>query len=74
MRTVAADPFLPADEQESCAYLDCLFDLQVQGLVARVANTGLHRLVLGVSGGLIPPLRCWSAIRRSRSWICLKTI
>ena len=52
MRTVSADPFLPDSEQEASDYLDRLFDLQVQGLVARVANTGLHRLVLGVSGGL----------------------
>ena len=62
MRTVSADPFLPDSEQEASDYLDRLFDLQVQGLVARVANTGLHRLVLGVSGGLDSTLALLVAI------------
>ena len=63
MRTVSADPFLPDSEQEASDYLDRLFDLQVQGLVARVANTGLHRLVLGVSGGLDSTLALLVAVR-----------
>src|SRR5699024_729886 len=52
MRTVHSDPFLPCEGKEAEEYLQTLFDFQVQSLVARVINTGLHHLVLGVSGGL----------------------
>ena len=52
LRPVREDPFLPENSADADRYLDDLFRLQVQSLVARVTNTGLHRLVLGVSGGL----------------------
>lgn len=52
LRSISRDPFLPVEEKQMQEYLHTLFTLQVQSLVSRAANTGLHHLVLGVSGGL----------------------
>lgn len=52
LRQMREDPFLPLDDAAAQNYLETLFTLQVQSLVARITNTGLNRLVLGVSGGL----------------------
>ena len=43
-------PFLPSLGRE--AYLSDLFALQVRSLTARMKNTGITKLVIGVSGGL----------------------
>jgi len=50
LRPVSRNPFLP--EKDVHAYLDELFLLQARSLAARMENTGITRLVLGVSGGL----------------------
>ena len=63
----ARTPFLPLDEAQANHYLQTLFELQVQSLVSRVANTGLHHLVLGVSGGLdstLALLVCHEALKQ----------
>lgn len=52
LRTVCPAPFLPAQPQKEKRYLERLFDLQVKSLAARMSNTGLNKLVVGVSGGL----------------------
>lgn len=52
LRQIREDPFLSSDPQQAENYLETLFCLQVQSLVSRITNTGLHRLVIGVSGGL----------------------
>ena len=52
LRKVEQNPYLPQDPQEREAYLDHLFHLQASSLAKRMSNTGLGRLVLGVSGGL----------------------
>lgn len=67
LREVHNDPFLPMQQQEAEQYLSTLFQLQVESLVSRVTNTGLHRLVLGVSGGLdstLALLVCHQALKQ----------
>lgn len=46
------DPYLPADKAGENALLDEIFDLQVKSLADRMCNTGIRKLVLGISGGL----------------------
>lgn len=52
LRKIELNPFLPSDSWEKEEYLAELFEYQVQSLVARMRNTGLYNLVLGVSGGV----------------------
>ena len=67
MRRVAQDPFLPSESSQAQRYLQTLFRLQVQSLVSRITNTGLHHLVIGVSGGLdstLALLVCHQALKQ----------
>jgi len=50
LREVDSCPWLPKGEEEG--YLAELFSLQVRSLTARMENTGIAKLVVGVSGGL----------------------
>ncbi len=52
MRSLCAHPFLSLNPQKEKRRLNHLFELQVESLAARMSNTGLTRLVVGVSGGL----------------------
>jgi len=49
-RPLERNPFLPVYGRE--AYLTDVFELQVRSLTSRMENIGVHKLVLGVSGGL----------------------
>lgn len=49
-REIIKNPYLPPKNE--AAYLSQLFRLQVRSLVARLENTGMARLIAGVSGGL----------------------
>jgi NAD+ synthase (glutamine-hydrolysing) len=51
-RTVERFPYVPADparRDERCAEV---YDIQVEGLMKRLAATGLKKVVVGISGGL----------------------
>lgn len=50
LRRLYRNPWLPVHDRD--VYLDELFDLQARSLASRLENTGLSKLVLGVSGGL----------------------
>lgn len=52
LREVSRTPYLPDKPGERERYLEELFTLQTRALACRLDNTGLERLVLGVSGGL----------------------
>lgn len=52
LRSVTRSPFLPGDDNEAQQYLKDLFSLQCASLATRMKNTGIEKLVLGVSGGL----------------------
>lgn len=52
LRSVGKTPYLPVGEEQKNAWLDDLFELSVRALAARMQNTRIERLVLGVSGGL----------------------
>lgn len=67
LRSVNKTPYLPANGQKQKRYLDHLFELQVQSLADRMSNTGLSKLVIGVSGGLdstLALLVCQKALER----------
>jgi NAD+ synthase (glutamine-hydrolysing) len=52
VRDVTAHPFLPSNPQTLATRTWEIFEIQVNALATRLANTGMNRLVLGVSGGL----------------------
>ncbi len=49
-RNILKSPYL--ENRDISDYLEELFDLQVQSLYNRLENTGIKRVVLGISGGL----------------------
>ena len=49
LRPVSKNPYLP--DEDTTGYLEELFALQVQSLANRMENTGIKKIVLGVSGG-----------------------
>ncbi len=51
-RPVSKNPYLPDNTLEREAFLSELFDFQVLSLSARLKNTGIKKVVIGVSGGL----------------------
>lgn len=52
LRRLSKNPYLPADPQECEAYVAELFDMQAASLAARLQNTGIDKVVLGISGGI----------------------
>ena len=52
LREINPNPFLPQDKDAREEYLQQVFDYQVQSLVARLRNTGIQNMVLGISGGI----------------------
>lgn len=59
-RTIDPHPFVPegAALTERC---EEIFDIQVSGLAKRVLHTHTQKVVVGISGDLIPPWHCLSA-------------
>jgi NAD+ synthase (glutamine-hydrolysing) len=51
-RTVDPSPFIPRDDAERNRRTEEIFAIQTSGLVKRMSHSGIHRLVLGLSGGL----------------------
>ena len=49
---VPARPFVPADDGERRSRCETILRIQAEGLATRVRGTGIHRLVIGISGGL----------------------
>ena len=49
---VPARPFVPADNGERRSRCETILRIQAEGLATRVRGTGIHRLVIGISGGL----------------------
>jgi NAD+ synthase (glutamine-hydrolysing) len=52
LRPVSATPFVPAADQERAHRCREIFALQTTGLAKRLLHTGMHRAVIGISGGL----------------------
>ena len=51
-RRVERFPYVPADRRQRDERCDEVFHIQVQALVQRLVSSGIHKLVIGVSGGL----------------------
>ena len=51
-RRVERFPYVPADRQRRDERCNEVFHIQVQALVQRLVSSGIHKLVVGISGGL----------------------
>lgn len=51
-RTVSSHPFLPSSEARKQEAVEEVFAIQVAGLAKRMEQSGINKLVLGLSGGL----------------------
>ena len=51
-RRVERFPYVPADRQRRDERCNEVFNIQVQALVQRLVSSGIHKLVIGISGGL----------------------
>lgn len=49
---IAANPFVPKDDDERGRRCRRILAIQASGLATRVRSTGIHNLVIGISGGL----------------------
>lgn len=49
---IAKNPFVPADDEERADRCHKILEIQANGLATRVRSTGIHNLVIGISGGL----------------------
>ena len=49
---VAPNPFVPADDEERGRRCQKILQIQANGLATRVKATGIHTLIIGISGGL----------------------
>ena len=52
MRPIERFPYVPSDPAERDARCYEAYNIQVHGLLKRLQSTGIHKLVIGVSGGL----------------------
>ena len=52
LRTFSSTPYLPIHPEQERELLREWFELQAHSLAARLNNTGIQRMVLGISGGL----------------------
>lgn len=51
-RTMDRIPFVPKDDKELAQRCHSILRIQAHGLATRVKSTGIHTLVIGISGGL----------------------
>ncbi|MCE4553277.1 NAD(+) synthase [Roseateles cellulosilyticus] len=51
-RRVERFPYVPADHSRRDERCEEVYNIQVQGLTQRLASSGIHKLVVGISGGL----------------------
>ena len=51
-RRVERFPYVPSDRQRRDERCNEVFHIQVQALVQRLVSSGIHKLVVGISGGL----------------------
>ena len=56
-------PFVPSDEREKDARCREIFAIQSHALAKRLAHTGLHKAVVGISGGLDSTLALLVCVR-----------
>jgi NAD+ synthase (glutamine-hydrolysing) len=52
LRTIERFPYVPADSRRRDERCNEVYSIQVQGLVQRLASSGIQKVVIGVSGGL----------------------
>lgn len=67
LREVPQNPFLPGGEKETEQTVAEIFELQVASLMGRIQNSGISKLVVGLSGGLdstLAVLVCRTALER----------
>ncbi|MDR1983638.1 MAG: NAD(+) synthase [Prevotellaceae bacterium] len=52
MRKIQPLPFVPSQAEDRDERCEEIFSIQIGGLAKRIVHTNLHRVVLGISGGL----------------------
>ncbi len=62
LRTVSSNPFIPKNDLEKNNRCTEIFDIQITALAKRLLHTGLHSVVIGVSGGLDSALALLAAV------------
>ena len=62
-REIDPAPFIPGDDQARNRRTEEIFSIQAAGLAKRMSQTGIHRLVIGLSGGLDSTLALLVALR-----------
>ena len=63
LRPAPRTPFVPADPTQRTASCEEILDLQAAGLKTRLAHTGTHSAVIGLSGGLDSTLALLVTVR-----------
>mgnify|MGYP002594417146 CR=1 FL=1 len=63
LRPAPRTPFVPADPAQRAACCEEILDLQAAGLKTRLAHTGTHSAVIGLSGGLDSTLALLVTVR-----------
>ena len=58
-RSIEKTPFVPANEETRSSRCELIFTMQAAGLKKRLAHANARHAVVGLSGGLDPPWRCW---------------
>lgn len=62
-RYIDPHPFVPGDESKRKKRCREIFDIQSTGLAKRMKHTGIHKTVIGISGGLDSTLALMVAIK-----------
>lgn len=62
-RPLSRTPFVPVDPARRAEHCREIFNIQTTGLVKRLHHTGVHRVTLGVSGGLDSTLALLVCVR-----------
>jgi len=63
LRKVDPHPFVPSDDSRRANRCREIFEIQSTGLAKRMLHTGIHRSVIGISGGLDSTLALLVAIK-----------
>lgn len=62
-RNITKTPFVPTDEKTRFEITEEIFQIQATALATRMRNSNIHKLILGLSGGLDSTLSMLVAIR-----------
>ncbi len=65
-RHIDPRPFIPADTDKRSSAAEDIFSIQTSGLAKRIEQSGLDKMILGISGGLDSTLALLVAVRTAK--------